>query len=186
LSTIPGWVGGAVIQNAGCYGGEIFDHIQYVEFIRDGQFFKKKSSELEYGYRFTEFLRDKNSIITFVEMKTETGNLEEINFSLNEKREKRNSSQPENKKSAGSVFKNPKGMDEEGNPIKSWKLIDAVGLRGFKKNGAEISAEHCNFIVNNGGAFAKDVDYLVQTIQEKLYQKFNFVLEREIEYFGTI
>ncbi len=186
LSTIPGWVGGAVIQNAGCYGGEIFNQILEVDFIRDGKFYSKKKEEIEFGYRFTEFLRDKNSIITGIKIFAKKGNLEEIENSLNDKREKRNSSQPENKKSAGSVFKNPKGLDDNGLPMKSWKLIDKSGLRGLMKNKAQISPAHCNFIVNLGGAKASDVNYLVSTIQDKVFQKSKIILEKEIEYFGQI
>ena len=186
LSTIPGWVGGAVIQNAGCYGGELFNKTEFVEFIKDGKLERKQKNQIEYGYRFTEFLRSKDSIITGIQVKVDSGNLEEIEASLKEKRDKRNSSQPENKKSAGSVFKNPNLKDENGNPVKSWKLIDNAGLRGIIRGGAQISPEHCNFIVNIGGATAADVHYLVKTIQEKVYSNSGIMLEREIEYFGSI
>lgn len=98
LSTIPGWTGGAVIQNAGCYGGELFDLIQSVEFLRDGKVLVCKPSEIKYGYRFTEFLNQKDSIILGIVILLKEGNLEEIEFSLKDKRDKRNSSQPEIKK----------------------------------------------------------------------------------------
>lgn len=186
LSTIPGWVGGAVIQNAGCYGGEIFDFIQKVEFIKEDKVFTLPREEIEFGYRSTQFLKNKDSYITFIEMKIPKGNLEEIEASLKEKRERRNSSQPQNKKSAGSVFKNPPLKDENGNPIKSWFLIDQVGLRGKVYGGAQISPEHCNFIVNLGNAKASDVYYLICLIQEKVFDKFGIQLEREIEFFGKI
>ena len=186
LSTIPGWVGGAVIQNAGCYGGELFNKIEFVEFIKEGKLHIKPTNEIEHGYRFTEFLRNKDSIITGIQIKVEPGNLNEIEASLKDKRDKRNSSQPENKKSAGSVFKNPNLKDEHGKPIKSWKLIDEAGLRGIIRGGAQISSEHCNFIVNTGGATAADVHYLVKTIQEKVHTTSAVLLEREIEYFGRI
>jgi len=186
LSTIPGWVGGAVIQNAGCYGGEIFNYIEEVEFIKDGKVCSLRKENIQYGYRTTQFLKNKDSIITKIKIKVEEGNLEEIELSLKDKRDKRNSSQPENKKSAGSVFKNPAMKDEKGNPLKSWWLIDQVGLRGKIKGNAQISPEHCNFIVNIGQASATDVVYLINEIQEQVYSKFNIHLEREIEYFGEI
>ncbi len=186
LSTIPGWVGGAVIQNAGCYGGELFNKTEFVEFIKDGTLHHKKKEEIDYGYRFTEFLRNKDSIITGIQVKVDAGNIEEIEASLKDKRDKRNSSQPENKKSAGSVFKNPSFKDEQGNPIKSWKLIDQAGLRGIIRGGAQISPEHCNFIVNIGGATAADVHYLVHTIRERVLSSSGILLEREIEYFGRV
>lgn len=186
LSTIPGWTGGAVIQNAGCYGGELFDLIQEVEFLRNGEVLKKKPSEIEHGYRFTEFLKRKDSIILSILIKLKPGNLEEIETSLKEKRDKRNSSQPQNKKSAGSMFKNPKVFDEQGKEIKAWQFIDKVGLRGLQIGGAQISPEHCNFIVNTGGAKASDVYGLVNTVQEKVEKETGVLLQREVEYFGSI
>ncbi|EIE02641.1 UDP-N-acetylmuramate dehydrogenase [Leptospira licerasiae] len=186
LSTIPGWTGGAVIQNAGCYGGELFDLIQEVEFLRNGEVLKRKPSEIEHGYRFTEFLKRKDSIILSVLIKLKRGNLEEIEASLKEKRDKRNSSQPQNKKSAGSMFKNPKVFDEHGKEIKAWQFIDKVGLRGLQIGGAQISPEHCNFIVNIGGAKASDVYGLVNTVQEKVEKETGVILQREVEYFGSI
>ncbi len=186
LSTIPGWVGGAVIQNAGCYGGEIFNFIEEVEFIKDGKVCSHRKEDIQYGYRTTQFLKNKDSIITKIKIKVKEGNPEEIEQSLKDKRDKRNSSQPENKKSAGSVFKNPAMKDEKGNPLKSWWLIDQVGLRGKMQGNAQISPEHCNFIVNIGQASANDVVYLINQIQEQVYSKFSIHLEREIEYFGEI
>lgn len=186
LSTIPGWVGGAVIQNAGCYGGELFNYIEKVEFIQKNVVHSLSKEQIEYGYRSTQFLKSKDSFITFIEMKIPRGNLEEIEISLQEKREKRNSSQPQNKKSAGSVFKNPPLKDEDGKPLKSWFLIDQVGLRGLTQGGAQISPEHCNFIVNLGNAKALDVYYLIQKIQESVEEKFGILLEREVEFFGKM
>lgn len=186
LSTIPGWTGGAVIQNAGCYGGELFDLIRNVEFLRNGEVLKRKPSEVEHGYRFTEFLNRKDSIILGIEILLKEGDLEEIEESLKEKRERRNSSQPENKKSAGSVFKNPKIFKEDGKEIKAWELIDQAGLRGVVKGGAQISSEHCNFIVNLGTATASDVNYLIELVLDKVFQQSGVLLKREIEYFGDI
>lgn len=114
------------------------------------------------------------------------GKEEEIEESLKDKRERRNSSQPQNKKSAGSIFKNPKELDTEGKPLKSWKLIEQAGLRGLNRGDALVSPEHCNFIVNTGKAKAKDVDYLICLIKEKVYEFSNVLLEQEVEYFGTI
>ncbi len=186
LSTIPGWTGGAVIQNAGCYGGELFDLIQEVEFLKEGEVLKKNPSQIEHGYRFTEFLKRKDSIILSIRIRLEEGNLEEIESSLKEKRDRRNSSQPQNKKSAGSMFKNPKIHDEEGKELKAWQFIDRVGLRGKQVGGAQISPEHCNFIVNTGGAKASDVNQLVSIVQDKVEKETGVLLEREVEYFGSI
>jgi UDP-N-acetylmuramate dehydrogenase len=186
LSTIPGWTGGAVIQNAGCYGGELLDFTRRIEFIRDGKMEIKSPKEIQYGYRSTEFLQQKDSIILRIEIELPQGDLEEIEHSLKEKREKRNSSQPENKKSAGSIFKNPTNLFENEIPVKAWQLIDRAGLRGLIQGGAQISPEHCNFIVNIGNATARDVHYLIQKIMETVEKNFGILLEREVEFFGTI
>ncbi|MCE9498907.1 MAG: UDP-N-acetylmuramate dehydrogenase [Leptospira sp.] len=186
LSTIPGYVGGAVIQNAGCYGGELFNLIDYVEFIRDGGEIRRQRKDISFGYRMTEFLQKKDSIITGIALTLQPGDNLKIQNSLNEKREKRNASQPENKRSAGSVFKNPSLSDHSGHPLKSWKLIEDAGLRGFSKGGAIISPEHCNFIVNFRNATATDVDYLICLIQEKVFHFSGIKLTREVEYFGRI
>lgn len=186
LSTIPGWVGGAVIQNAGCYGGELFDYIEEVEYIRGGELHLAKKNQIEYGYRSTQFLKQKDSIISRIKVHVSPGDMEEIELSLKDKRDRRNSSQPENKKSAGSVFKNPPLKNEKGEPLKAWWLIDRVGLRGKICGDAQISPEHCNFIVNLGQATANDVASLAKEVQEKVYSKFSISLEREIEYFGMV
>ncbi|WP_425460279.1 UDP-N-acetylmuramate dehydrogenase [Leptospira fletcheri] len=185
LSTIPGWTGGAVIQNAGCYGGEFFDLIEEVEFLRDGKILKSKPERIAHGYRYTEFLERKDSIILTIEIRLEPGDLNEIENSLKEKRDKRNSSQPKNKKSAGSMFKNPK-IYENGAEIKAWQLIDRAGLRGKTIGGAQISPEHCNFIVNTGSAKASEVDALVRIVREKVDKECGIRLDREVEYFGTV
>ncbi|MCB1189096.1 MAG: UDP-N-acetylmuramate dehydrogenase [Leptospiraceae bacterium] len=186
LSTIPGSVGGAVIQNAGCYGGEFFNVIQFVDVLKKDKVIRLAKSDIDYGYRWTQFLQEKDSIILGIEIQTEKGDLETIELSLKEKREKRKASQPENRKSAGSVFKNPKIQDESGKEIKSWELIDKVNLRGMTKGDAEISQKHCNFIINNGNAKASDVHFLIELVKERVYNKFGITLEKEIEYFGKI
>jgi UDP-N-acetylmuramate dehydrogenase len=186
LSTIPGWVGGAVIQNAGCCGGELFDFIDSVTILQNGKVKTLLKPEINYGYRTTQFLQSKDSFILQIQLTLSRGNLDEIEASLKDKRDKRNSSQPENKKSAGSVFKNPTLKDTDDKPIKCWWLIDQVGMRGVSKGGALVANEHSNFIVNTGTATASDVTYLINLIQEKVYDKFNILLEREIEYFGEV
>lgn len=183
LSTIPGRVGGAVIQNAGCYGGQLFDWLESVDIVREGSLQRIPVSAIEFGYRTSQFLQTKDSIITGIQIRLPAGKLEEIESSLAEKRQHRNRSQPQNKKSAGSIFKNPSA---EVSPLKAWQLIDKVGLRGKQKGDALISPEHCNFIVNTGQATAHDVDYLIQTIRETIAKEFSIQLEKEVEYFGNI
>ena len=186
LSTIPGWVGGAVIQNAGCYGGEIFDFIQSVDVIQNNNYTSLPVEKIKYGYRSTEFLKNKNTIITRIVMNLKQGDSKEIEFKLKEFREKRNSSQPENKKSAGSVFKNSDSIKEKDKKWKAWELIDLVGMRGAVSGDAQVSEKHCNFIVNNGNALSRDVKILIEKIEDLVFKKFNIQLEKEIEFFGSM
>ncbi len=186
LSTIPGSVGGAVIQNAGCYGGEFFDLINFVECIENGKIKRLSKKNIQFGYRTTQFLQNKDALVLKIELSLKHGKIDEIGESLKEKRDKRNSSQPSNKKSAGSVFKNPSTARENPGSLKSWELIDKAGLRGIAKGDAIISPEHCNFITNQGNAKAADVHYLIRLVQETVFKKFGILLEREIEYFGDI
>ena len=179
LTTIPGWVGGAVCQNAGCYGIEFFEIIQKVQFIEDFQILNKCKSQIFFSYRNSDFLSDKDKMILGVQIQLQKGDMQEIELRLKENLKQRKFSQPKNRKSAGSIFKNPKNQ-------KAWKLIDEVGLRGFSKGDALISEEHCNFILNQGKAAASDVFYLIQMIQEKVYHKRNILLDREVEIWGNI
>ena len=175
-----------MIQNAGCYGGEFSNLIDSVEFIQNGKIERLQKNKIRFGYRTSQFLENKNSIILNIELSLKNGKLGDIEESLNEKREKRNLSQPKNKKSAGSVFKNPTNLFENGKIVKSWELIDRAGFRGISKGDALISPEHCNFITNEGKANASDVDYLIRLIQDSVFKKFGVILEKEIEYFGDI
>ena len=178
LTTIPGWIGGAVCQNAGCYGGEFCNIIKKVSYIENFTLYERKIEDLHFEYRNSEFLGSKKLILG-IEIRLEKGNLEEIELKLKENLQKRKSSQPKNRKSAGSIFKNPKGQ-------KAWKLIDESNLRGLSKGGALISDEHCNFIVNMGDAKASEVYYLIKLIEEKVYVKTGIKLEREVEIWGDI
>ncbi len=100
---------------------------------------------------------------------------------IDDYKNRRIASQPKNRRSAGSIFKNPQpGVSDK----KAWQLIDAAGLIGIRQGGAEISAEHCNFIVNDGSATAADVTLLIQLIAKRVLEETGVTLEREVVLVG--
>lgn len=184
LSTIPGSMGGAVIQNAGCYGGELLDFLDNVTTLENGRVRRRPVDEIQHGYRYTEFM-DSGALV--LEMETISlaatdpvpGNpaYHQILEKLEDFRERRTNSQPKNRKSAGSVFKNPPGK-------KAWQLIASCGLRGRQIGQAKISDEHTNFIVNLGKATSSDVYLLIREMEEAVDRKFGLRLEREVQLIG--
>ncbi|MDA8561541.1 UDP-N-acetylmuramate dehydrogenase [Gammaproteobacteria bacterium] len=176
LAGIPGTVGGALAMNAGCYGGETWQHIEKVELInRRGQRLNKQRADFMVGYRSVELIND--SWFTAGYFKLNKGerarSLEDIRVLL----EKRNASQPTGLPNCGSVFRNPPGYYAA-------KLIEDSGLKGFKIGGASISEKHANFIINDGDAKASDIEKLINYIIEKVVQKNNITLIPEVCFVG--
>ena len=101
--------------------------------------------------------------------------VEEINETLDKRKERRMSTQPWNKPSAGSVFRNPEGAA-------AWKYIDDAGLRGYEIGGAQVSPKHSNFIVNNGYASAKDIHDLIFYVQKTVQEKYGVLLKPEVRF----
>ncbi|MEK7818455.1 MAG: UDP-N-acetylmuramate dehydrogenase [Bacteroidota bacterium] len=174
LAGIPGTIGGAVVMNAGAYGGEISDNLTEVEILRNGELKKIKKSEAEFSYRHSAF---SNDIVLSASFKLQKGDVSQL---LNRRRElllKRNSSQPLNLPNSGSVFKNPIGTH-------AGKLVEEAGLKGFQFGGAKISDKHGNFIVNLGDAKAKDIIELIHTAQDKVFARTNIKLQLEVKLVG--
>lgn len=172
LMGIPGSIGGAIRMNAGCYGAEIFDILQEYESITpDGSVKWVKANQVEHGYRYTNL--PEGHIITRAWFKANVGVDYSISRKLHEIAEARRNSQPLDKRSCGSAFKNPAGM-------KAWQLISDAGCRGMRLGGALVSEKHCNFIVNDGNATPEDIEKLGEQIIEKVYDKFGIKLEWEI------
>lgn len=183
LSGVPGSVGGAVVMNAGAYGKEIFDVIEWVEVIRNGALLRLQKDEIDYRYRGTDLFGD---IILATELKlkrlTESEKAESV-AKRNEWMTKRRDSQPLNLPNAGSIFKNPP-PDAGGKPRYTGQFIEACGLKGTRIGGALISEKHANFIVNTGGATANEVMALIDLIKTEVKQKFDIELELEIKLIG--
>lgn len=173
---IPGTIGGAVTMNAGAYGSEMKDVVEGIEVLgKKGQKGFIPKSELGFSYRRAEI--PKGSIITRAHMRFEKKSVEEIKERIKEFRERRKATSPISFPNAGSVFKNP-----EGNV--AGKLIEEAGLKGERVGGAQISEVHANYIVNTGGAKAKDVLALMALIRDRLYSSKGIVLEPEIKVIG--
>jgi UDP-N-acetylmuramate dehydrogenase len=181
LTTIPGEFGGSVIQNAGCYGHELKDTVISVEVITDGEVRTLPNASCGFGYRDSLFKRTPAMWVAGATLEIGSGDLSLIEEKISDYKGRRIASQPKNRRSAGSIFKNPpKNISAK----KSWQLIEEAGLRGVQEGGAEISQEHCNFIVNNGAAKAREVFILMQLIEKKVFETTGVQLEREVVLVG--
>ena len=177
LEDIPGTVGGAVIMNAGTHEGNIGQLINKVTYfdINENQIFEREVSKEDFSKR-TSYWDNKKIIVLGCYFNIYYGDkLRSLNKIFDFKKN-RYGKQPRNYPSAGSVFKNPY---KEGKEISAWKLINDVGLRGYKKNGAMISDKHPNFFINIGDATYDDFKYLIDLCKEKVFNKFKINLELE-------
>ncbi len=173
---VPGTIGGALRMNAGCYGSETADVVkQVVALERSGRRVELSVEEMGYRYRHSAAPSD----LIFVEAVFE-GQPDEPDAILSRMEaitEKRESSQPIREKTGGSTFKNPEGHS-------SWKLIDAAGLRGFRVGGAQMSEQHCNFMINADNATASDLESLGETVRAKVLESQGVELDWEVRRIG--
>lgn len=176
-SGIPGTLGGAVVMNAGAYGGEMKDIIRKVTVLTpEGKIQTIPGDQMEFGYR-TSIVEKKSLIVLSAVIELENGNSEEIRSRMEELKRKRTSRQPLELPSAGSTFKRPQGYF-------AGKLIMDAGLQGFTVGGAQVSEKHCGFVVNRGGASAADVRELMRQVTEKVQERFGVTLEPEVKMLG--
>jgi UDP-N-acetylmuramate dehydrogenase len=177
---IPGTVGGAVYQNAGCWGKEVREVLVEVEGYMPGAGAKTWSpADLQFGYR-TSALREgrlKGGLVIEAKFQLERGDGEAAKALMAKLTKERNETQPIKTKNSGSVFKNPRG-DSAG------RLVQAAGLKGAREGNAVVSTLHGNFIVNEGGATAVEVRRLIERIQAEVRRRFNLELETEVEMVG--
>ena len=176
-SGIPGTLGGAVVMNAGAYGGEMKDVLTEVTVLtREGEIRTVPAEKLEMGYR-TSLAAKNGWIILEAVMKFQKGDAEAIRGRMEELKMQRVAKQPLDLPSAGSTFKRPEGYF-------AGKLIMDAGLRGFTVGGAQISEKHCGFVVNKGGATAEDVRNLICAVQKKVQEDAGVKLEPEVKFLG--
>ncbi len=174
---IPGTLGGAVMMNAGAYGGEIKDVLKQVTIMtREGEIRTLPVEELEMGYR-TSIIKKAGYIVLEAVISLEKGREEEIMAKTRELAEKRSEKQPLEYPSAGSTFKRPEGYF-------AGKLIMDSGLKGYRVGGAQVSEKHCGFVINTGGATAEDVKQLMDHVTCTVKEKFGVTLEPEVRFLG--
>jgi UDP-N-acetylmuramate dehydrogenase len=176
-SGIPGTLGGACVMNAGAYGGEMGDILTEITALTpEGEVIRIARAQMELGYR-TSIIARKGYVVLEANMRLKKGDRQEIRAKMEELKEKRVSKQPLEYPSAGSTFKRPEGYF-------AGKLIQDAGLRGFAVGKAQVSEKHCGFVINKGGATAKDISELMARVSQTVEEKFGVRLEPEVKKLG--
>ena len=176
-SGIPGSVGGAVVMNAGAYGGEMKDVLTSVRVMtEEGEIMELPAEKLGLGYR-TSIIPEKRYIVLGAVISLTEGKKEEIKAQMDDLRQKRVSKQPLEYPSAGSTFKRPEGYF-------AGKLIMDAGLRGYAVGDAQVSEKHCGFVINRGNATAAEILQLMKDVQERVKKQSGVTLEPEVKMIG--
>ena len=176
-SGIPGSLGGAVMMNAGAYGGEMKQVLIQAQILNaSGEIEDVLAEEMELGYRSSVFSRN-GGVILSASIQLEPGDPPAIQSRMEELKFLRTSKQPLEYPSAGSTFKRPEGYF-------AGKLIQDAGLRGFQVGGAQVSEKHCGFVINKDQATAMDIRSLMEQVSEKVYAQFGVRLEPEVKLIG--
>ncbi|MCD7817949.1 MAG: UDP-N-acetylmuramate dehydrogenase, partial [Lachnospiraceae bacterium] len=174
---IPGTLGGAVVMNAGAYGGEMKDVlISATVLTLEGEICEVPVEELALGYRQSAVLSN-GWIVLGAKLALHPGDAEQIRSRMEELKQQRVQKQPLELPSAGSTFKRPEGYF-------AGKLIMDAGLRGYTVGGAQVSEKHCGFVVNRGDATAEDVLRLIAEVKKRVKECFGVILEPEIKMLG--
>ncbi len=174
---IPGTMGGAVVMNAGAYGGEMKDVLEEVTVLtKEGEVLTLSKEELDMGYR-TSVVAKREYIVLEAIVVLELGDRDAIKARMDELKVQRITKQPLEFPSAGSTFKRPEGYF-------AGKLIQDAGLRGLQVGGAQVSEKHCGFVINKGGATAADIVELMNQVSERVKDKFGVELEPEVKRLG--
>ncbi|HLS68488.1 MAG TPA: UDP-N-acetylmuramate dehydrogenase [Kiloniellales bacterium] len=176
LSGIPGTIGGALRMNAGAYGREIRDVLRWAEAVTPkGEIKRLRPEEMGLSYRTSRVPTD--WIFLRAALAATPGEPQTIEARMDEIRSARSGTQPIRSRTGGSTFKNPPGQ-------KAWQLIDAAGGRGLKHGGAQVSEQHCNFLINLGEATARDLEELGEEIRRRVREHSGIHLEWEIRRVG--
>lgn len=174
---IPGTIGGAIMMNAGAYGGEMKDIVVSVQLMDEqGNLIEKTCEEMEFGYRHS-IVEEQGYIVLGATLELSKGNIAEITEKMEELATARKTKQPLEYPSAGSTFKRPEGYF-------AGKLIQDAGLRGYSVGDAQVSEKHCGFVINRGNATARDVLKLIADVQNKVKEQFQVDLEPEVKLTG--
>jgi UDP-N-acetylmuramate dehydrogenase len=177
LRGIPGTIGGALRMNGGAYGGETRDVLIEARAVdRSGNLIVLTNADMRYSYRHCG--APEGLIFTEALLQGRPGNRDEIAAAMEKITESRESTQPVKTRTGGSTFKNPDGH-------KSWTLIDKAGMRGFAIGPAKVSELHCNFLINEGGATAQQIEELGETVRARVKETSGIDLEWEIKRIGV-
>jgi UDP-N-acetylmuramate dehydrogenase len=177
LSGIPGTIGGAVAMNAGAYGGDIAQVLDWAEIVSpSGEILRLNGKELGLSYRHSNL--QPGAVVARARLRAPPGDSKLIAARMAEIKTSRETTQPVRARTGGSTFANPPDM-------KAWELIDAAGCRGLKRGGAEISEIHCNFLLNSGGATAADLEGLGEDVRARVRAASGVSLHWEIKRIGV-
>lgn len=176
-SGIPGTLGGALMMNAGAYGGEMKQVLQSARVLdQEGHSISLSIEQMEMGYRTSIFSKNGYIVLSAV-LELEPGDKEAIRLKMEELKTKRVTKQPLEYGSAGSTFKRPEGYF-------AGKLIEEAGLRGFRIGDAQVSEKHCGFVINRGNATAAEVTELMEQVIERVEKNSGVRLEPEVKRIG--
>ncbi len=174
---IPGSLGGAVVMNAGAYGGEMKDVLESVEVLtKDLQIITLPKEALALSYRHSSIAEHEYVVLSAV-LRLKKGDPQQIRSEMASLAAKRREKQPLQYPSAGSTFKRPEGYF-------AGKLIEDAGLKGKTIGGAQVSEKHAGFIINRGSATTKDILELIAYCQKTVLEKFGVKLETEVKFLG--
>ena len=176
LVGIPGSIGGAVAMNAGAYGREIKDVLEWVDIATPEGLMRLDAAALHFAYRHAQL--PVRGVVVRAKLRATLGDKAAISARLAEIRAAREATQPVRARTGGSTFKNPLG------DRKAWELIDAAGCRGLLRGAAQVSEKHCNFLINLGGASAADIEALGEDVRARVLAHSGIALEWEIRRIG--
>jgi len=175
LSGIPGSIGGAVAMNAGAYGAEVKDLLDWAEVATADGIRRLDAVELGFAYRHATL--PPRAVVTRARFRAAPGDAAAIAARMGDIRAAREATQPVRARTGGSTFKNPPGH-------KAWELIDAAGCRGLRRGAAQVSEKHCNFLLNTGGATAAGLEALGEEVRARVLAHSGVALEWEIKRIG--
>lgn len=176
-SGIPGTIGGLIYMNAGAYKRSMMDIVDSVLVLIDGELKWLSNEEVRFSYRHSIFHDHNDWVIVAAKLHLVKDDPEKIRELIANRLSRRRATQPLDKPSAGSCFKNP---DNDF----AWRLIEGIGFRGYRYNGIMVSDKHPNFIVNNGGGNAEDFIATANLIQARVKNQYDVDLKMEVEIFN--
>ncbi|SFK43181.1 UDP-N-acetylmuramate dehydrogenase [Falsiroseomonas stagni] len=177
LSGIPGAVGGAVAMNAGAYGAEVKDVLDWAEVATPRGLLRLTAAEFGFAYR--KAVLPTRGVVARARFRARPGQPAAIAVRMAEIRAAREATQPVRARTGGSTFKNPPGE-------KAWALVDVAGCRGLVRGGAQVSEKHTNFLLNLGSATAADIEGLGEEVRARVLASSGITLEWEIQRIGEV